>query len=51
MSSVIDRDWIIFVKKKKDEELDKIISSEGLHHEETYKFIENAFNDGAIPTT
>ncbi|NIA11451.1 MAG: HsdR family type I site-specific deoxyribonuclease, partial [Nitrospiraceae bacterium] len=51
VSSVIDDDWIKFVEKKKKEELDKIIKEENLNHDETYKFIRNAFKDGNIPTT
>jgi type I restriction enzyme R subunit len=36
---------------KKVEELDQIIANEGLDHDETYKFIDNAFRDGAIQST
>ena len=31
--------------------MDQIIAEEGLDMEETYKFIQNAFSDGYIPTT
>lgn len=51
VSSVIDDDWISFVEKKKREELEKIIIVENLSREETYKFVENAFRDGSVPTT
>ena len=50
ISSAVDDDWIKFVERKKVEELDKIIEKENLNHNETYKFIENAFRDGGIPT-
>lgn len=50
-SSVIDDDWIKFVEKKKKEELEKIIKEENLNHDETYKFIQNAFRDGTVATT
>ena len=49
--SEVDEDWQKFVEKKKIEELEKIIKDENLNHDETYKFIKNAFRDGNIPTT
>ncbi len=49
--SMIDDDWIKFVEKRKKEELEKIIREENLNHDETYKFIRNAFRDGNIATT
>ncbi|UOD35422.1 type I restriction endonuclease subunit R [Deferribacteraceae bacterium V6Fe1] len=51
ISSVVDNDWIKFVEEKKKEELEKIIEEEKLNHDETYKFIQNAFRNGNIPTT
>ena len=45
ISSSVDDDWIDFVEKKKTEELEKIIQEEKLDHDETYKFIKNAFRD------
>jgi len=51
IASVVDEDWIKFVEKKKIEELEKIIEEENLNREETYKFIENVFKVGSIPTT
>lgn len=50
-SSVIDEDWIKFVEDKKRAELDTIIQEENLHHDETYKFMRNAFRNGAVATT
>lgn len=49
--SIVDEDWQKFVEKKKVEELDKIIESEKLDPEATYKFVKNAFRDGSVPTT
>ena len=39
-------DFESFMNSKKKEELDVIISEEGLNKEETYKFIENSFDQG-----
>ena len=49
--SVVDDDWQKFVEKKKIEELEDIIKSEGLNHDETYAFVRNAFRDGHVATT
>jgi len=46
--SSVDDDWQSFVRSKKVEELNQIITEENLDHDETYKFIENAFRDGGI---
>jgi len=51
ISSSVDGDWIEFVEKKKQEELEKIIKDENLNHKETYKFIENAFRNWNVATT
>lgn len=48
--SSIDDDWQSFVNSKKTEELDRIIAEENLDKDETYRFIENAFRDGAVQT-
>ncbi len=48
INSVIDKDWQGFMNKKKVEELDKIIETEGLDQKATYKFINNSFRDGAV---
>ena len=50
-SSDVDKDWKTYVGQQKLVELDKIIEEEKLNKEETYKFIENAFRDGFVPTT
>lgn len=49
--SSVDDDWQSFVNSKKIEELDRIISEENLDHDETYRFIENAFRDGNVQTS
>jgi type I restriction enzyme R subunit len=47
----VDAEWLAFVARKKTEELDQIIADEGLNANETKAFVDNAFRDGAIPTT
>ena len=47
----VDASWRRFVEVKRAEELDWIIADEGLKPHETREFIQNAFRDGAIPTT
>jgi type I restriction enzyme R subunit len=49
--SVVDEDWRKYVEKKKIEELDEIIKNENLDHDETYKFVRNAFRNGSVATT
>ncbi|MEI6831652.1 MAG: type I restriction endonuclease subunit R [Candidatus Omnitrophota bacterium] len=49
--SVVDDDWQKFVDKKKIEELEKIITNEGLDHDATYAFVRNSFRDGSVATT
>lgn len=49
--SVVDDDWQKFVDKKKVEELEQIITNEGLDHDATYTFVKNAFRDGSVATT
>lgn len=51
INSVIDNDWQKFVEKKKIDELKRIIEHENLDHDETYKFVRNAFRNGNISTT
>jgi type I restriction enzyme R subunit len=50
-SGKVDAQWQAFVATKKAAELDQIIADEGLKPEETKLFVDNAFRDGAIPTT
>lgn len=49
--SVVDEDWQKYVEKKKVEELDEIIKQENLDHNETYKFVRNAFRNGNVAST
>ena len=47
----IDAAWEEYVKQRKQDDLNEIITSENLKADETDKFMENAFRDGAIRTT
>jgi type I restriction enzyme R subunit len=49
-SGAIDEEWNRFMAAKREAELDKIITAEGLRPEETRAFIETVFRDGAIQT-
>ncbi len=51
VQSVVDEDWQKFVEEKKLEELERIIRDEGLDHDATYAFVENAFRDGEVAVT
>ena len=50
-STVVDRDWTLFVQKQKDAELYTIIAEEKLKPEETRRFVDNSFRDGSLKTT
>lgn len=47
----VDEAWEAYVKQRKQDDLNEIIASENLKADETSKFVENAFRDGAIRTT
>ena len=47
----VNEAWEAFVKQRKQDELNEIIASENLKADETTRFVENAFRDGAIRTT
>ena len=47
----VDAEWRDFVSQRRKQELDEIISSEGLKPEETEAFIENAFKLGLVQTS
>ena len=49
--SAVDEDWRRFVEEKKVEELERIIEEEGLNHDATYAFVQNAFRDGGVAVT
>ena len=44
-------EWRAFVAEQKENDLKQIITEENLKEEETRKFIETAFRDGAVKTT
>lgn len=47
----VEEDWIKFVKNQKETEIESIIAEQKLKHEETKRFIDNAFRDGMLKTT
>lgn len=47
----VDAEWLAFIAVKRAEELDRIITDEGLNANATKAFVDNAFRDGAIQTT
>jgi len=49
--SVVDEEWQKYIETKRIEELEEIIKQENLNHDETYKFMQNAFRNGYIVTT
>jgi type I restriction enzyme R subunit len=50
VDSDVKEDWHRYVEARRDEELDHLISDEGLDPDATRAFIERAFRNGAIPT-
>jgi len=50
-SGQIDAEWQVFIRARREAELDAIIEAEGLRPAETRAFIEMAFRDGAIQAT
>ena len=50
-STVVDRDWRIYVEKQKEQDLDQIIAEEKLKPDEARHFIDNSFRDGTLKTT
>jgi type I restriction enzyme R subunit len=51
VTAKVDAAWLGFVAARRAQELDRIIADEGLNDAATRRFMENAFRDGAIPTT
>lgn len=47
----VDEAWEAYVKQRKSDDLNEIITSENLKADETTKFVDNAFRDGVIRTT
>ena len=50
-STKVDEEWRNFVRAQKEQDIAAIIRDERLKNEETRKFIENSFRDGALKTT
>jgi type I restriction enzyme R subunit len=50
-STKVDDDWRKFVHERKEVDLSAIIAEEKLKEEETRRFIDNSFRDGALKTT
>ncbi len=46
----VQDDWTKFVKEQKEIDLKKLINEENLNEDETRKFINNSFRDGAVKT-
>jgi type I restriction enzyme R subunit len=49
-STQVDDGWREFVRQQKEKDIIAIIEGEGLKPEETMKFLDNAFRDGALKT-
>ncbi len=49
--SDVDSDWRKFVMEQKETDLSALIADEKLKEEETRRYMDNAFRDGAIKTT
>ena len=47
----VQRDWRKFVKEQEETDLKNLIAEEKLKAEDTQKYVENAFRDGALKTT
>ena len=50
-STVVERDWVTFVKEQEETELENIITEEKLKPQETRRFVDNSFRDGTMKTT
>ena len=44
-------DWYRFVRKQREADIQTLIQEEQLKPQETKKFVQNAFRDGALKTT
>lgn len=51
VDSDVKEDWRRYVEARRDEELEHLITDEGLDPDATRAFVERAFRNGAIPTT
>ena len=50
-STDVNVDWQRFVREQREQDIQNMITEEKLKPEETRKFVENAFRDGALKTT
>jgi type I restriction enzyme R subunit len=50
-SAEVDASWRTFIEARREEELQRIITEEGLDPKGTAALVENAFRDGTIPMT
>ena len=50
-STDVNADWQRFVREHRETDIQTLITEEKLKSEETRKFVENAFRDGALKTT
>ena len=50
-SSIVDDEWSSYVKRKKKEELEKIITEENLDPEKTYAFMKKSFRNQEVSST
>lgn len=50
-TGAVDEEWRRFVDRRRDQELQEIISEERLKPEQTENFMRNAFRDGALQTS
>lgn len=51
VSTKVDEDWSAFILERKESDLSQIIDGEKLKPEETRRFVDGAFRDGALKTT
>ena len=51
VDSDVKEDWRRYVEARRDEELEYLITDEGLDPDATRTFVERAFRDGSIPAT
>ena len=51
VNSNVNSDWIEFVKKQKEQDLEEMIAENNLNPIETRKFVNNSLRDGFIKTT
>jgi type I restriction enzyme R subunit len=50
-SAEVDSAWVAYIAAKRAEELERIITEEGLVRDATHAFVESAFRDGTLQAT